>query len=144
MHLFGRTHRDELPVCKDPESKAIVGIVSRDAVIEAYNQRIFQADLTGGFSSLVSAVHAGRTVEVLGGLHLGEVEVPPALFDKTLAEADLRRSLSVEVVMIQTPDVEEDGIEGRTGKFPAPEVRLRPGDRLLVLGTPEAIEELKR
>ncbi len=41
MHLFGRTHRNELPVCKDPNSREIVGIVSRDVVIESYNQRIF-------------------------------------------------------------------------------------------------------
>jgi len=46
--------------------------------------------------------------------------------------------------MIQTPDVEEDGIEGRAGRFPSPEVRLRAGDRLLVLGTPDAIEALRR
>jgi len=83
-------------------------------------------------------------VEVLGGLHLAEVEVPPALFDKTLADADLRRSHAVEVVMIQTPDMGKDGIEGRAGRFPGPEVRLRAGDRLLVLGMPAAIEALRR
>jgi hypothetical protein len=144
MHLFGRTHREELPVCRDPESREIVGLVTRDAVIDAYNQRIFQADLTSGFGSLVAAVQSGRTVEVLGGLHLAEVEVPPSLVGKTLAEAELRRRHGVEVVMIHTSGMEDAGLDGRPGKFPAPEVRLEPGDRLLVMGAPEAIEALRR
>lgn len=144
MHLFGRTHRDELPVCHDADSRRVVGVVTRDAVIDAYNRRVFQADLTSGFGSLVAAVEAGRTVEVLGGLHLAEVEVPASLYGVTLADADLRRSRGVEVVMIQTPSAPEGGIEGRPGKFPSPEVRLEPGDRLLVLGSAEAIESLRR
>ncbi len=144
MHLFGRTRRDELPVCSDAAGRAVVGTVTRDAVIEAYNRRLFQYDLTGGFGSLVDAVRGGRTVEVLGGILLGEVEVPFGLVGCTLAEADLRRRYGVEVVLIHGADgASTNGeLDGRPGRLPSSETRLAPGDRLLVMGSADALEHL--
>lgn len=144
MHLFGRTHRDQLPVCRDSSSKTVVGVVDRHAVIDTYNRRVFQMDLSGGFSSLVAAVQGGRTVEVLGGLHLGEVDVPSALAGKTLSQASLRSDFDLEVILIQTADIDEASLEGRPGKVPTADTELEHGDRLLVMGTPEAIRRLRQ
>ncbi len=143
MHLFGRTHREELSVCDDPESRRLVGVISRDALIGAYNRRIFHTDLTGGFGSIVDAVGSGRSVEVVGGVHLAELEVPFSIVGRTLRQADVRRRWGVEVVLIHTAVTTGESLEGRPGRLPAPEVRLRPGDRLLVMGTLEAIEGLR-
>ena len=141
MRLFGRIHRDELPVCEDPESRRVVGILSRAAVIDAYNRRIFQADLTGSFRSLVDAVKGGRMVEVLGGVYLSEVEVPSSLAGKTLQEVDLRRAYGVEVVLIHGSDGAEPGAE--PGKLPSADVCLCAGDKILVMGTREAIQRVR-
>jgi len=143
MHLFGRTHRDELPVVADPESREVVGVVSLTSVIDAYNRSLFQADLTGGFGSIMRAVQGGRPVEVLAGTHLAEVEVPSALVGKTLAQANLRRTHGVEVVLIHTSTVDEACLEGRPGKLPTPDMVLERGDRLLVIGAVEAIKGIK-
>lgn len=143
MHIFGRIHRDELPVCADSSSKKVLGVISRDAVIDSYNKRVFQMDMSGGFSSLIAAVKGGRTVEVVGDLHLGEIETPSALFGKTLAEAEIRRHFDLEVIMIQTAHIDESCIEGRPGKVPKADVKLEPGDRLLVMGTKEAIAKIQ-
>jgi CIC family chloride channel protein len=143
MHLFGRTHRDEIPVCADAAGRRIVGSVSQSAIIDIYNQRMFHLDLAGGFSSLVEAVRGGRMIEVLAGIQLTEVEVPFALVGKTLKEADLRRRYHVEVVLIHTECNHDTELEGRPGRLPAPDVRLSPGDRLLVMGTTIAIKHLQ-
>ena len=143
MHLFGRSHSEELSVCADAESRRLVGVISRDALIDAYNRRIFHTDLTGGFGSIVDAVGSGRSVEVVGGVHLAELEVPFSIVGRTLRQADVRRRWGVEVVMIHTATPSGEALEGRPGRLPSPEVRLRPGDRLLVMGTPEAIDRLR-
>jgi len=144
MHLLGRTHRDEIPVCTDPVSRRVVGAVTRDAIIDAYNRRVFHLDLAGGFGSLIEAVRGGRMVEVLAGIQLAEVEVPSALAGRSIAEADLRRRYGVEVVLIHSADESvEDGLEGRPGRLPAPKARLQHGDRLLVMGTADAIDRLQ-
>jgi CBS domain-containing protein len=143
MHLFGRTHRDQLPVCSDSEGRRVVGVVTLDSVIDAYNRRVFHLDLTGGFGSLVEAVHGGRSLEVLAGISLTEVGVPAALVGQTLAEADIRRRFGVEVILIHTPDGGRGELEDRPGKLPTPQARLEAGDLLLVMGTPEAIRSLQ-
>lgn len=143
MHLFGRTHREELTVCSDADSKRVVGVLTRDALIDAYNRRIFHSDLPGGFGSLVRSVEAGRSVEVVGGIYLAELDVPFSIVGRTLKEADVRRRWGVEVLLIHTADEAAEGMEGRPGKLPSPEVRLQPGDRLLVMGTLDAISRLR-
>ena len=140
MHLFGRIHRDELPVCADPDTRRVVGVVTRSAVIDAYNRRIFQADLTGSFRSLVDAVRGGRMVEVLGGVHLSEVEVPSSLVGQSLAQADLRRRYGVEVVLIHTSGSE---LESRPGRMPTADMCFEAGDKILVMGTPESIRKMQ-
>ncbi len=143
MHLFGRINRDQIPVCDNHDSRRVVGMVTRSMVIDAYNTRIFHMDLPGGFHSLVETVRGGRMVEVLGGIHLTEVEVPVHLVGKTLKEANLRKNYHVEVVLIHTSEDNADpGLSDRPGRMPGPDVKLHTGDRLLVMGTPEAIERL--
>ncbi len=143
MHVLGRVHNEQLPVVSDASAMTVVGRVTRGAVIDAYNQRVFQADLAGGFHSLLDAVQGERQVEVAGDIMLAEVDVPASLMGTTLKEADLRRRHGVEVLLIHTPGPEEGSIEGRPGKLPGPDVRLEPGDRLLVMGTSGAIDALR-
>ncbi len=141
MHLVGRIDRHAIPVCADAESRILVGMVTRDQLIDTYNRRVFETDLSGGFSSLIEAGQE-RSVEVLGGIHLEQVEVPFALVGMTLREADLRRRYDVEVMLIRTAGSAAD-LDGRPGRV-RPDVRLEAGDRLLVMGTPEAIAALRR
>jgi len=142
MHLFGRTHRDEITVCADAESRTVVGVVSRDALIDTYNRRIFHTDLTGGFGSIVDSVKGSRSLEVVAGVHLAELDVPFSLVGRTLKEADVRRRWGVEILLIHTAGAPGEQLEGRPGRLPAPDVRLYPGDRLLVMGTPDSIKRL--
>ena len=80
MHMFGRTNRDEIIVCDSAQSRKVVGVVTKKAVIDAYNRRIFQADLTGGFGSLVEAVREAMGGDLLpsGGCHRSAAAPPAA------------------------------------------------------------------
>ena len=80
---------------------------------------------------------------MIGGIHLAELDVPFSIVGRTLREADVRRQWGVEVVLIHTPGPQGAELEGRPGKLPTPDVRLNPGDRLLVMGTRAAIERLR-
>ncbi|MCP4217085.1 MAG: CBS domain-containing protein, partial [bacterium] len=104
MHMFGRIGSDQIPVCDSHENKKVIGMVTRAMVIEAYNTRIFHMDLPGGFHSLVETVKGGRMVEVLGGIHLTELEVPTRMVGKTLKEVNLRKNFNIEVVLIHTAE----------------------------------------
>jgi len=139
MHLFAQTHREELPVVADLERRRLLGVVTRDDVIKAYNQRSFQLDQTGGFHSMAAAARDGRRIEILGGVYLTEVDIPHRLVGKTLREACLRQECGVEVVLIHRAN--DDQHSGR--RFPEPDVQLEAGDRLLVMGTSKAIQRMQ-
>jgi len=136
MQLFGRAHREELPVCEDRRGRKVVGTLTRDAVIRTYNRRLVQADLVGSFASLLEAVEAARRVVLPGGYVLTEVEVPASLHGSTLASAGIRSRFGVEVLLVRRPGTEN-------ARLPAAGTRLEPGDRLLVLGPAEAIAALR-
>ncbi|MCU0662937.1 MAG: chloride channel protein [Myxococcota bacterium] len=127
MHLFGRSARSGLVVCDSTGSRRPVGLLTRQCVIDAYNRRIFQEDLSGGFGTLVNAVESGRTVEVLGGVHLGEVDVPGECLGKPLRLTELRSRLGLEVLVVRRSAAVRCGVEGRSGIFPNPDLVLEPG-----------------
>ncbi len=135
MQLFGRAHREELPVCDDRQNRKVVGTLSRDEVIRAYNQKLVQADLVGSFASLLEAVDAARRVSLPGGYVLTEVEAPAALHGRTLAEAGIRSRFGVEVLLVRRVGRED-------AELPTASTRIEPGDRLLVLAPPDALQAL--
>ncbi len=77
--------------------------------------------------------------ELIDGFSIAELEVPPDLRGRTLAEADLRRRYSVNLVAIK-----RKGPEGKeiVNAVPSPDEKLREGDVLAVAGADSDIERL--
>lgn len=144
MHIFGRVEKDQLAVCNNTQEKKVIGVVTKSAIIDAYNKRIFQEDLTGGFSSLLDSAEDSRSIEVLGGMHLCEIDVPVAWFGKSIREIDIRKKYELEILVIHHPGSGSEDKNTRPGEFPSPELILEPGDKMLVLGKPEIIEKIKK
>ena len=142
MHQFGRSEHNELPVCDSHENRRVIGVVTKQAVIDAYNKRMIQEDLTGGFGSFMDRVRDGLSVEIRPGIHLAEIEVPTSWAKKTLKEVDLRRRFGVGVVLITRPDDTLENTRGELGLFPSPDFVFAPGDRVLLMGTMDEIRKL--
>jgi CBS domain-containing protein len=140
MHLFGRHDKDEIAVCNNNRERKVIGVLTKTAVINAYNLRIFQEDLTGGFSSILDTVKEGRTIEVMGDIHLAQIDIPSSWIGKAINTLDLRRKHGLEIVLVYRKSGEQ-ATSGRPGLFPSPELILRPGDKLLVLS---ALKQIKR
>ncbi|MFO7524898.1 MAG: chloride channel protein [Ignavibacteriaceae bacterium] len=144
MHIFGRVDKDHIAVCNNAYEKKVIGVVTKSAVINAYNMRIFQEDLTGGFSSLFDSAEDSRSIEVLGGMHICEIEVPVSWVGKSIHEIDIRKKYELEILVVHHPGSSSEDKSNRPGEFPSPGLILQPGDRMLVLGKPETVEKIKR
>jgi Trk K+ transport system NAD-binding subunit len=92
----------------------------------------------------VDEVQGGRTVEVLGGMHLGEIPVAKEWIGKTIRELDMRQILGLEVVVVHRTNGTADGAPEDLGLFPSGDLVLERGDRLLVVGHADAISRLTR
>ena len=119
-------------------------MITKAEVINAYNVRIFQEDLTGGFGSIIDSIEEGRTIEVMGGMFIGEIDIRSSWVNKTIKEIDIRNKYFLEILMVHRMAEQKDDIKERPGKFPSPDLLLMPGDKLLVLGSREAIQNVRR
>jgi K+/H+ antiporter YhaU regulatory subunit KhtT len=144
MHQFGKKDVDELPVVKNKTSKIVVGSIRRMDVISAYNKEIFKQDLTGSIHSVMKGVHEERDIEITTGVKLVEVEPPSRCFNKSIKELNIRAEFGLEIIMIRNMEESEEGIKDRPGILPSAEYIIKPGDRLLVLGTVDDISRFKR
>jgi CIC family chloride channel protein len=144
MHIFGRVEKDHIAVCNNAQDRKVIGVVTKTAVINAYNMRIFQEDLTGGFSSLLDSAENSRSIEVLGGMHICEIDVPISWVGRSIHEIDIRKKYELEILVVHHPGNSTEEKNNRPGEFPSPSLILQPGDKLLVLGKNETIEKIKR
>jgi trk system potassium uptake protein TrkA len=70
---------------------------------------------------------------------LVQVDVPPAIEGRTVAESGLRNRYGVSVLAVKR--LSRGGLERRF--VPGPEDRLQHGDVLIVLGTDDAVARLR-
>lgn len=91
---------------------------------------------TMGASMLFNNLEKGDTVLVAEGLILFRVEVPLSLAGRTLANSSIRPRTGATVVALETAG-ETDGSRERILNPPA-ETPLQDGDRLILVGAPEA------
>lgn len=88
-------------------------------------------------------------IELGHGYALVQMSVPPAWFDRTLAELDLRRKFNVTVVAIKrkvesSSPTGADTFEERVVDVPLPTSRLGKDDTLVIAGFDKDMEKLPR
>ena len=57
---------------------------------------------------------------------------------------NIRAEFGLEIIMIRNMEESEEGIKDRPGFLPSADYIIKPGDRLLILGTVDDISKFKR
>ena len=142
LKAFGDMNTDELPIVDDKSEERIIGTVSKNDLIEKYNQEILRKDMVNSFSGYVNSIRKFKQVELMGGQLLCEIEVPGYFLNRTLRELNLRNRYNAEVVMIKqnfyTGDKGEQNII--TAK---PDYRFNLGDSILMICSREGLNRIK-
>ena len=133
MKAFGQMNIDELPVVESENKNHLIGTVSKNDVIDAYNKEIFKRDMVTSVSSYIASLRKFKRVELMDGQILSEMEVPGEFVNKTLQELDVRHRFGIEVILIkQNYDIEKK--EKQKVIPPKPDYRFKFGDSILVMG----------
>ena len=133
--LMEQHHLCEMGVVDPGDPGVLLGSLREEDLIRAYNREVARADMCG---TLVTDTHAaGRSpmVELVPGYALAVVDPPADALGRGLAEVNFRRRWGVQVVLLY-PHSHRDPV------VPDPEMRLHPGDRLVVAGPASAVERL--
>jgi len=130
----------QLPVVETAENRRFLGVVTRRDLLGAFDREVLR------HNRLVARVEMFREggsemdyFELPEKHRLVQVDVPPAIEGRTVAESGLRNRYGVSVLAVKR--LTREGLERRF--VPGPADRLQHGDVLIVLGTDEALARLK-
>jgi chloride channel protein, CIC family len=130
----------QLPVVESPETRRFLGIVTRRDLLGAFDREILQRNkLLARVRTFGEGNEEMDYFELPEKHRLVELSIPRSLEGKTVAESGLRNRFGVSVLAVKRQA--RDGIQRRF--VPGPEDRLQSGDVLIVLGTDDAIANLK-
>jgi len=134
LKLLGNSGLDTLPVLDPTDPTRVEGIITRDAVIDTYNQELLNRDMAGETARLVVAVERSRSVDLGDETLLVEIEAPPQFVGKTLKELQLRQRFDMQVMLVKRPE-EDKGLTRIKREMPGPDFEIRKNDLMLLLGS---------
>lgn len=140
MKLFAGRVFEELPVVAEDNPDQIIGTISYQAVIEAYNREMVRRDMAGTLMSSISAAETGKGVELVDGFILTEVEAPVVFVGKSLKEIAVRPNYNIEIILIK-----KRGTSGDVLKVtPHADYIVEKDDVFLIFGDFLQVERFRR
>ncbi len=139
MHAFGELNIDEVPVVNNFEEKKIIATVSKDDVINAYNQEIFKRDTVTSFSTYLTSISNVKEIELSDNEILAEIEVPRSFIGKILKELNIAKKYHIEIVLVKKKIRNNYKVIIPNGDY-----KFEYNDILVVIGSKENIYHLKR
>jgi CIC family chloride channel protein len=133
LDLLSEREAVALPVV---QGGRVVGMAFEKDILGLYSLELKKLELANWVTERGSYRAEARGIGLGEGLRLDETAVPEKLAGCSLRDADLRRRLGIEVLFVRRG---ERGIQ----RFPDPDRVLEKQDRLVVMGTLQALEALR-
>jgi CIC family chloride channel protein len=139
MQVLGHSDRDEVAVVDAAHPGRLVGTLTAQHLIDAYNAEVLRRDLAGGMSSTLGITGRVRQVALGGGYVVQEIDAPLSFWGRSLRDLEVRSRHGVQVVLIRTPSAVDSAQRVRV---PTSTECVREGDTLVVTGPKEAVDAL--
>jgi CIC family chloride channel protein len=145
LNLFGKWNLDQFPVVDPENPNKILGAVRRQEVISIYNRESLKVNLASGLSKELKSIKPAATAKVATGYSIAELGVPKRFVGKSLVELKIRNEFGLEVLMIKQPKEFLTDVDSEPEIItPDPEYKLKRADTLVIFGTDEKIENLRK
>jgi CIC family chloride channel protein len=142
MQIFSGSHVDEVAVVDIHEPTRLAGTVRERDVLESSHREQLRRDLAGGFSTSMTTVGRGKTVDLGDGYWLREIMTTPHIVGRSLQELAIRERTGVQVLLVRG---RSGSAQARTGvRVPSASDRFEEGETLVVAGTAEDLRAFER
>ncbi len=131
---------DEIPIVNNENDKKVIGYISKTQIIYAYNREMMKKDMLRSVSGYINSSSKFKQLKMMDGEILCEVEVPGRYVGKDLSQLDLRHKYGIEVILIKQ-NFNQETNESEKVFVPNPEYKFAYGDRLLIVGSDEAVNK---
>ncbi|MCH7826611.1 MAG: chloride channel protein [Bacteroidetes bacterium] len=141
LKLFSKKNLDQFPVINKENPDKILGAISRQQVLRAYNHESLKYNLADGLSTELRSIEQSNTAKIVKGFSIVELKVPLQFTRKTLSEIKLRNKYNVEVLMIKKIDSVLYDDKKEKIIIPDPNYVLQRDDLLVLFGQDDRISE---
>jgi CIC family chloride channel protein len=142
MSRFSKENRDEFPVASADDPDILVGVISRQNVIDAYNKESFKMNLADGLSEELKTISKNKIASVSDGYSIYEKAAPDVFIGKTLGELRLRNKYGLEVLMIKKESGDVFDKDSKTEiNIPDANYIIEKGDLLVLFGKDEKLHK---
>jgi CIC family chloride channel protein len=138
MRIFAGKNREELPVV---EEGRMVGVVSRQHLLDAYNEELLKRDMVSELSSSLTAT-ATEAVSLGGDFQMAEIDAPGAFVGRSIRDLDVRARFGGHILLLRRPAPSGGGQELEV--IPEPDTVVARGDRLVLVARADALGRLRR
>lgn len=144
LKLFDQERCDGLAVVDPANPKIVIGCVTRQEVIAAYNRESMKFNLTESFAHEFKSINRNEAVQVTEGYAISEVPIADWMQGKSILELHLRNRWHVEVLMVKHADSPfEQNESAPEVTVPDPNYRFKAGDKVVVFGKEDALKSVK-
>jgi CIC family chloride channel protein len=129
--LIALGHHDstDLPVLYSAEHPVLVGVVTRQAILEVYNREVLH-HRDRGIQLVTGEARMHDCVELPEQYKVQLLTPPDAWYGRTLRELEQRQRWGISVLAVKQRTL----LGGLANSMPAPDRPLGQGDRLIVVG----------
>jgi CBS domain-containing protein len=127
-------YRDVMPVL---DGEKLIGVVHLEDVLERYRMELFKNQMVDGLAESMPVSDNRQDRHRVGSFLMAEVDVPPTLVGRSMAEMSVRQRYGVNVLLVRT-EMEDGDLSGPHP--PDPDYCASAGDRLVVFGPESAVD----
>ncbi len=144
LRLFSKLSADSIPVISNEGETKIFGAISRQEILSIYNKETLKLSLADGLSSEIKTIGDTGSSSVAAGYSIAELNINQDLIGQSLSELKIRSKFGLEVLMIKHPqEIFDDNSEKDTIVSADPNYKLKRGDKLVVFGKDDNIENYR-
>ncbi len=137
LQRLDQGYRDELPVL---DGDHLVGTVHISDVLDRYRKELFKHQMADTLAGSLPVAGQQGVRHRVGDFVMAEVDAPVTLFGHTLADSGVRQRYGVNVLLVRPYAPEGEAVAPQPAEA---NYQVRPGDRLVVFGKPEAIDRIQ-
>ena len=140
MKIFGHLKNGELPVVDPTRNNILVGYLSRQDVIDAYNKELARRELTLGLERAYSSLAVSDLTKVVDNYFMIEIPTPHRFIGKSLRQLNLRNNYRVQILLIKR---KEDNEEEEKRVAPDADYTINEKDILVLMGNQKDLMKIR-
>jgi CIC family chloride channel protein len=144
LKLLSKQDIDELPVVNPMDDRKIIGTITRNDILSAYNRESIKHNLAEGLSREIQTLSETHLSKIADGYSIVEKKPNKELVGKNLSELRFRNRFGLEILMIKkSNDMFKENSEQDELVMPGPDYKIEEEDILVIFGKDENIQKTK-